>query len=340
MTAPANLLFLVDDDISTHQRIERLLPPGVRLVSSYSAVQALDRCRQMVREQPAARLVLVLDFRLPDFDGALLAAKLREIVPDAPIISLSSLRDAGRPMQVSGMTRTLTKSLSDQELAAHLAEVIAEPLAVPPDPALSPYFAGYATTLALRGSHGAQAALLASSRPLLQLLADACQQAEVTVGAQSISAPALDTLLGTIQVTALVCDGPAWGRARALAERYNLPLLVVALSLSVAIGLSIEPVAVLVAPEASELRVCLERVHAGDRYRDPRIVVAYEALELSQTERQILPFIVRDLPVEQVEQALHLSASAVRKLRQRTLSRLGAEGVDDARRALDELLVR
>jgi DNA-binding NarL/FixJ family response regulator len=290
-------------------------------------------------EQPGVTIILILDFRLPDMDGALLAAKLRELLPEAPIIALSSLSESGPLMGFSGVTRTLSKRLPDDALREQLHAVLAEPTAAPPDPVLAPYLASHATTMALLQPQGISVALLASSRPMLQLLHDALQQAAVAVHAQTTHAPVLEQILTTIPVQALVSDGPAWSRARTLAAARGVPLLVIALSLSTAISLSMEPIGVLVTPEPGELLHTLEQLRAGVLVRDRRIAAAYDVLELTAAERSILPFLLRDIPIEQIARELHLSESAVRKTRARALARLRAERVDEVRIALDELLI-
>lgn len=339
MTPPGPpLVLLVDDDVSVHERVRALLPTGVPLVSAYSAAQGIDRCRRLLAERPGATMVLVLDFRLPDMDGGLLAAKLRELLPDAPLIALSSVSESVPVMQISGMTRALSKRVSDEALRAELALVLAQPVPARPDPVLAPYLAGHATTMARLRPEAPGVAVLASARPLGELLSETLRQAGVAVGATSTTAPALQSMLPTMPVRALLCDGPVWSRARALAAAHQLPLLVVAMALSTAIGLSIEPVSVLVAPEPGELARALDIALAGGAYRDRRIAAAYDALELTPAERAVLPYIVRDLPIEQAAHALGLSESAVRKARGRALARLNAERLDDVRIALDELL--
>lgn len=340
MTQPPPIVFMVDDDLSEHARIRALLPQGVTFISSYSAVQGIDRCRRLIAERPGATLVLILDFRLPDMDGALLAAKLRELLPDAPIIALSSLSESGPLMGISGVSRTLTKRLSDDELREQLAAVLAHPTAAPPDPLLAPYLAGHATTLALFQPQSDSVAVLASSRPMLQLLYGALQEAGVAVYAQTTNALALQEILATMPVQAVVCDGPAWSSAKALVAARNVPLLVVAMALSTAVSLSIELVSVLVAPEPGELLHALEQLRKGNLVRDRRIGAAYDALELTQAERPILPYILRDVPVEQIARDLHMTESAARKARSRAFARLQAERVDDIRIALDNLLVQ
>jgi DNA-binding NarL/FixJ family response regulator/DNA-binding CsgD family transcriptional regulator len=338
IAAPA-IVVMVDDDLSEHARVRALLPGDVTLISAYSAVQGIDRCHRLVAEQPGATVVLLLDYKLPDMDGALLAAKLREILPAAPLVALSSISDIAPLMAISGATSTLTKRLSDDALRTQLLAVLARPEAAPPDPVLAPYLAGHATTLAAFRAQRVSVAVLASSRPLLHLLTDAAQQAGIAVGAQSTRAQALDAMLSGMPVRALIADGPAWSRARALAETHQVPLLVVAMALSTAISLSIEPMGVLLSPEPAALSDALDALLAGEPYADRRIVAAYEALELTLAERPLLAYILRDLPIAQAARDLHLSESAARKARARAFARLGAERLDEVRTALDDLLV-
>jgi FixJ family two-component response regulator len=328
---------MVDDDVSEHARVKALLPTDVELISAYSAAQAIDRCRQLLALHAHVRVVLLLDYRLPDLDGAMLAAKLRDLVPEAPILSLSNLPESGPLIGISGATSSLSKHISDDALREQLVAVIAQPAVAPPEPLLASYLAGHATHLALLRTTRPAVAVLASSRPLLSLFADVIQQSGFSVGVQSVSAPTLAAMLPSLPVQALVSDGPAWKRARNLAEGARLPLLVIAMALSTAITLSVEPLSVVVAPEPGEITIALDHLLAGNLYRDPRIVAAYEQLELTPAERAVLAYILRDVPIDHVAHELGLSESAVRKARSRALARLNAEGIDEVRSALDEL---
>lgn len=339
---PANvpLVLMVDDDLGAHERIRALLPPAVQLVSAYSTRQALDRCRQLVADSPGATIVCILDYRLPDLDGAMLAVSLRKLLPTAPLIALSSLPESGPLIGVSGTTLALSKSISDDALREQLLGVLANPAATPPDPVFAPYLAHHAVALASPSARRTSVAVLASSRPILQLLTEHLQAAAIAVTAQSTSAGALATMLPMVRAQAIVCDGPAWRRAGELAAGGGLPLLVVAMALSTAIGLSIEPVNVLVTPEPGALLGAIEQIVAGVTYRDPQIAAAYELLELTPAERPILAYIVRSSSIEETARALNLTDSATRKVRARALARLHASGPDDVRTALDELLIR
>lgn len=331
------VVLMVDDDLDAHTRIRALLPAGTTFRSAYTAIEGIQLFHRLALEDHRAA-ILILDYRLPDLDGGLLAAKAREILPQAVILAFSSLRDSGPPMGFSGAT-IVPKAINDGDLRQLLAQVIAEPAITPPDPVIMPYLASHATTLALLRTQSTSVAVLAGSRPVLTLITTGLQEAQVAVAAQSMNASVLETTLKAMPLSVLVTHGPVWARAQEIAEERTLELLVVSLSLSLAISLVVEAVSIALAPEAATLAAAIAAMRAGERYRDPHIIAAYNELGLTPAERELLPYLLRDRSSRQIGDVLGTVDTNVRKLTSRLFAKLQVETSDELRTAIDNLMV-
>lgn len=336
-TIEQTVVLMVDDDLDAHARIRALLPTGTAFRSAYTAIQGIQQIHRLALEEHRAA-ILVLDYRLPDLDGGLLAAKAREILPQAVILAFSSLRDSGPPMGFSGAA-IVPKAIDDHDLRQLLAQVIAEPTITPPDPVIMPYLASHATTLALLRSQSTSVAVLAGSRPVLTLITTGLQEAQVAVAAQSMNASVLETTLKAMPLSILVTDGPVWARAQAIVQERSLELLVVTLSLSLAISLVIETLSIALAPEAATLAAAIAAMRSGKHYHDPRIAAAYSELGLTPAERELLPYLLRDRSSRQIGDVLGTADTNVRKLTSRLFAKLQVETSDELRAAIDNLMV-
>lgn len=331
------VVLMVDDDLGAHERIRALLPAGIALRSAYTAVQGIRLCQLLAREAPGA-VILILDFRLPDLDGGLLAAKARAILPHAAIMAFSNLRESGPIMHLSGTT-TVPKGIADPELRQLLATLIAEPTATLPDPVLMPYLAAQATRLSLLRTQSASVAVLASSRPVLALITNSLQEAQIPVGAQSTSASVLETTLRAMPLPLLVTDGVVWSRAQRIAGQHALDLLVVAWSLSLALTLSVESLSVVLAPEAATLATAIGQMRAGSIYRDPRLLTVATQVGLTAGEREIVPYLFKDYSPKQIGALIGSSDTNIRKLTSRLFARLQIDTSDELRALIDGLMV-
>ncbi len=140
----------------------------------------------------------------------------------------------------------------------------------------------------------------------------------------------------TIPAQVLVSDGVAWRSAVQVAAARDIPVLVVTLSLSVAVSLRREGVGVVIEPEPLTLATAIARLVQGESYGDPRIDATLTDLQLSPGERQVLPFVLREVSTEQIAETLALSESAVRKVRNRIMDRLLVQHLHELRELLDE----
>ena len=96
MTAPDEIVYIVDDDASVRTGLARLLRSAGYAVESFAAAAAF-----LDREHRAAVACLVLDVRMPGLDGLALQAELSARDAGLPIIFLTGHGDI--PMSVAAM---------------------------------------------------------------------------------------------------------------------------------------------------------------------------------------------------------------------------------------------
>lgn len=119
--AQTPVVFVVDDDLSVREALGSLIrSEGLRVETFASAQQFLE---QHKIDAPAC---LVLDVRMPGFNGLALQNALSEAANDIPIIFITGHGDI--PMSVraikAGATEFLTKPFRDEELLAAVHQAL------------------------------------------------------------------------------------------------------------------------------------------------------------------------------------------------------------------------
>ncbi len=330
------LVVLVDDEPYQHQRVAALLPE-TRLLSCYTAKQALERCAALKRQNARVALVLI-DYRLPDFDGALLAATIRAELPDVPFAPFSALPNSAALIGVSGAVPFPPKGVDDVILGRALREAMNHPAPGRPDPILRSYLAEIAAIYARRQPAAKAVALFAGSRAVLSMLVAALQTDGVPVAVQGTSAAAIRPLLSLQSARVLVCDVQALPAAHELARALGVPLLCVTLSVSVAVSLAMGDESLLVTPELGALAVALAAMAEGKVYRDPLLGRVYAVLGLTANERTILPHVLDGASPAMAVQTLGGTELAYSRARLRLLERLGAAHLGELRARIDSAL--
>lgn len=330
-------MVVIDDEPAVHHRLARLMP-GVQLVSAYQSATGLRQLRTLIAQGATIALVVV-DFRLPDMDGGLLAARIRAEWPDVRIAPFSSVDDADHVIGVSGTLPLIPKRLSDDELVVRFQAALDGAPAKPLERALASYLAEQARAREelLARDERPRVALLASSRALIQLLAGRLQETTATLSCQAVSVATLRTLLVHVQADLVLCDASALPNALSVATEYQLPLIVVAMSLSAAWAAPDTLGAIVVEPEPEQLGRAVAAISAGERYRDPLLALVSQQLQLSAAEERLLPYILRETPLEDTAEQLTLSYDSVRKARSTLLQRLDVRSVAELRALIDAL---
>lgn len=116
-----SVVFVVDDDLSVREALSSLIRSvGLRVETFASAEKFLD---QHEIDAPAC---LVLDVRLPGFNGLALQNALNEAANDIPIIFITGHGDIPTSVRAikAGATEFLTKPFRDEELLAAIHQAL------------------------------------------------------------------------------------------------------------------------------------------------------------------------------------------------------------------------
>jgi len=121
MSAEKPVVFIVDDDRSMCEALERLLGTvGLKAHTFGSADEFMSTKR------PDAPSCLVLDVRLPGLSGLDLQRRLVDMDPPMPIVIITAYADIPMTVQAvkAGAVELLTKPFRDQELLDAVQEAI------------------------------------------------------------------------------------------------------------------------------------------------------------------------------------------------------------------------
>ena len=121
MSAEQPVVFIVDDDRSMCEALQRLLGTvGLKAHTFGSAHEFMSAKR------PDAPSCLVLDVRLPDLSGLDLQRRLLDMDPPMPIVIITAYADIPMTVQAvkAGAVEFLTKPFRDQELLDAVQEAI------------------------------------------------------------------------------------------------------------------------------------------------------------------------------------------------------------------------
>jgi CheY-like chemotaxis protein len=329
------LLVLIDDDIREHRRLQALLPE-LDLRSYYTAQQALAGIRQL-RSGPAPLGLIVLDYRLPDLDGAMLAPLLQELAPTTRVLPYSSLPEGGRLLGFTTAMPFLSKASPDAVIRTTLLGALGMPTEPqrPADPVVSRYLAGHAAQHVRALGQRTRVGLLCGARALLQSIIEALHTAGIAPALQASNEASMRSTMGRLSLGCLVADELAWEPATRLAGEHSLPLVLVALRPSVALVAVAQTAAVVL--DLAHLGDAVEAAVAGRGYRDPGVDVLLRRLDLSPQELQLLPSILRDLRPAEAAAIWGMSEGAFRKARSRLFQRFDVTNVIGLQAAIDRL---
>ncbi len=121
MNAGDATVFVVDDDYSIRRSLKRLLKAAGFSVKTFSSAD--DFLSYSCRD---ARSCLILDVRMPGFDGLELQRQLAEAGSEVPIIFITAYADAETEARAreAGALAFLTKPLDDEELLGAACEAL------------------------------------------------------------------------------------------------------------------------------------------------------------------------------------------------------------------------
>jgi FixJ family two-component response regulator len=121
MSAEDPVVFVVDDDPSMCEALERLLATVGLEVHTFGSAQEF-----MSTKRPGVPSCLVLDVRLPGLSGLDLQRELVNMDPPMPIVIITAYADIPMTVQAvkAGAVEFLTKPFRDQELLDAVQEAI------------------------------------------------------------------------------------------------------------------------------------------------------------------------------------------------------------------------
>lgn len=123
MSEPDPIVFVVDDDASVRDAVQRLLSSVQLRVQTFGSTRDF-----LASKRPDAPACLVLDVRLPDASGLELQRDLAEAGIQIPIIFVTGHADVPMTVQAmkAGAVEFLTKPFRGQELLDAIQQAIAK----------------------------------------------------------------------------------------------------------------------------------------------------------------------------------------------------------------------
>jgi CheY-like chemotaxis protein len=116
-------ILLVDDDQDVLELGKRMLGrSGYRIASCTDGAEAWE----LFREDPEGYDLVVTDQSMPRWNGTQLAAKVRRLRPDVPVIVLTGFGEVGvsEACRTLGLREPLTKPITARELCAAVREAL------------------------------------------------------------------------------------------------------------------------------------------------------------------------------------------------------------------------
>lgn len=114
--AEGRLIVVVDDDPSVRELcVDELLQAGYRVVAFAGGEEALEA----LRSGAAEAAVLVVDWKMPDLDGAEVARRARALDPRLPVLMITGNRHEAAPAaRRAGVCRIIDKPFGIEEFVA------------------------------------------------------------------------------------------------------------------------------------------------------------------------------------------------------------------------------
>lgn len=122
----ARTILLVDDNEGVRVLSARVLEEfGYEVIEASSGRQALE----LLRGRAMAVDLMITDVRMPQMSGGELAAELRQLYPDTPVLFMSGFTEDpfSRRPQAASSIRVLQKPFTPDALYARVAELIGAP---------------------------------------------------------------------------------------------------------------------------------------------------------------------------------------------------------------------
>lgn len=239
-------ILVIDDDPMAVVSVRDAVP-------GWTVLEARDGAAGMalVRTRRASLDLIVLDMRMPH-DGIMTCVQIRAIAPELPILPFTGAADALETFTRLGCAPPLLKPAPPHVLA----EALHRALGLPPPPLPYDPLVAYLHQLAAQSEHETvqrqrsvlRVAVLASSELLRGGLREAVAAGGGAVRFDTTSPAVLRNVLAELRVALLVADSNSGEAAALLAREFQLPLLVVALTMTASYRVPVEARGVVVEP--------------------------------------------------------------------------------------------
>jgi CheY-like chemotaxis protein len=122
--ATTNDILIIDDDPIMREALAELLED-----EGYGVRKAADGSAGLAAVRFAAPALVITDIHMPETNGAMVIAKLKEQYPDVPVIAISGLFNCGHGMDADaaialGAARALGKPFKCAELLRAVNDVL------------------------------------------------------------------------------------------------------------------------------------------------------------------------------------------------------------------------
>ncbi|NTU52152.1 MAG: PAS domain-containing protein [Chlorobiaceae bacterium] len=123
ITSTGSVLFVDDEPAAVHMMTIMMTKLGFSIKAEQSPIAAL----KLFRDHPGAYDLVITDLTMPEMTGLQLAAELRKISPETPVILMTGygkIIDHDTPLSHFGISRLLKKPVKLVQLAATINEVL------------------------------------------------------------------------------------------------------------------------------------------------------------------------------------------------------------------------
>jgi DNA-binding NarL/FixJ family response regulator len=335
LTEKPPTILVIDDDLLVAASIRHAVPDWVvrEAPDGVTGIKA-------ARAERANLALVILDVHMPH-DGIMVAVQLRHEFPDLPILPCTADDRGLAVLALLGCAPPLMKPAPRLVIATALKQAIHFcPPALSVSPLLSYIYqcAGESERLLRHRRAMLQVATLTSSDMVRSGLRASILAAGGTIGIEATSARHLRSGLAHLSVSIIVADSRLQAEAALVAGEMQLPLLVVALSmtsgyraLDLAQGVVVDPVPI------DTMSQALTQVAAGGRFRDTALDASFANGLLSASEKEMLVLLLQGSQTEAISGRLKLQPQTVREYRSRIYGKFGVTDLDQLRECVDSM---
>lgn len=304
-------LLVIDDDPLVAEHIRTVVPDWTVL----AAANGVDGMA-VVREWSTRLDLVVLDIAMPHA-GTLTAVQIRTEVPSVPILVYTNgaTTTEVQTLTALGCPPPVSKDISAAHLRSRIQATAQQLVAPLPANALLPFL--------LATAHDSEQHLLQQRPPVVPValvsamgvvrttIQTAIAQAGHEVRIMTGDLPSLHAQLGHRHVDLLVADSSMLTMAQTVAETHQLPLLIIARSMSSACQIEQAHMVVLDVLTPTVMHDAITVLLSGHPYVSPEVHQMWEQSGLTEMEQGIAQCYLRNMEVKQIALQLNIARDTV-----------------------------